>query len=501
LRLDVGLFQSQVQKQILSPQMIQSMEILCLNSQQLEERIESALEENIALELAEDSEGESAKDSGIAGEDKEVESSEGGDAELKQLEERYEHLADYQADDYYSDPGRTSSRSGSIDDDDRFEALQNAEGRPETLQEYLVTQLRLKSKLPPRLLALSEEVIFSIDSRGFLLYPVAEIVAGLQQQLEGVEPDPRLSPPPTLEEVTVALQLVRSLDPPGVGATDLGECLILQLELDPGDYPFEISLIREHLGDIAKNRLPQIAKATGHSIPEVQEAIEIIRALNPIPGRAFESSRTSAVTPDVIIDEDENGELQVQVSGGRIPKVRVSPLYRELLKQSRKDPEVRKYLRTRIENAEWLLSAIHQRQSTLQRVAEEVVKHQEDFFRKGDRFLRPLKMQDIAEKIGVNVSTVSRAIAGKFFQAPGMVRDLRGLFTGGTVRDDGAEESRAGIIARIQDLLEGEDKKKPLSDSKIVLLLAKSGIHISRRTVTKYREAEGIPSSRERRTF
>lgn len=501
MRLDVGLFQSQVQKQILSPQMIQSMEILCLNSQQLEERIESALEENIALELSEESSDPKAGDEAPAEGNQEGAVGTQEDPEFDQLEERYEHLADYQADDYYTDPGRGSSGASSGDEDDRFEALQNAEGRPETLQEHLVAQLRLKSDLPPRLVALAQEVIFSIDSRGYLLYPVSEIVEGLRQDLEGVEPDPRLVPPPIEEEVLVALDLVRSLDPPGVGATDLAECLTLQLELDPGEYPFEIFLIQNHLADIAKNRLPQIAKATGRSIPEVKEAIEIIRALNPIPGRAFESNRNSAVTPDVIIEEDENGALKVQVSGGRIPKIRVSPLYRELLKQSRKDPEVRKYLRSRIENAEWLLGAIHQRQSTLQRVAEEVVQHQEDFFRKGDRFLKPLKMQDIAEKIGVNVSTVSRAIAGKFYQAPGMVRDLRGLFTGGTVRDDGAEESRAGVVARIHELLKEENKKKPLSDSKIVGLLAKDGVHISRRTVTKYREAEGIPSSRERRSY
>ncbi|MGA1487563.1 MAG: RNA polymerase factor sigma-54, partial [Planctomycetota bacterium] len=277
-------------------------------------------------------------------------------------------------------------------------------------------------------------------------------------------------------------------------------CLLVQLERDPGDYPLETILVRDHLQDIARNRLPQISTATGATIDEVKEGIEIIRSLQPNPGASFSNEPTQVVRPDVFIEEDE-GELVVTVTDGYLPRLRVSQHYRELLQASRKDPEVRDYLRKKIEGAEWLLSAIHQRKSTLQRVAEEVVAYQTEFFREGERALRPLKMQDIADKIGVNVSTVSRAISGKYFQAPGMVRELKSLFTGGTVKDDGSSESRGSVILRIKDLIADENPKKPLSDSKIVSLLAEDGIHISRRTVTKYREAEGIPSSRERRAY
>ena len=503
MRLDVGLIQAQVQKQILSPQMIQSMEILVLNAQQLEERIDQALEENIALEVT-DADGAGGEDgertpeggdgSASAGPDEPVPVRE-VEREIDLLQDRYEHLADFQSEDYFA--SRLPRSSGVGEDDDRYEALQNTADRPETLAEHLLEQLRLRSGLSDRARSLATEVVFSLDHRGYLLYPVEEMLEGWNRgDREAAHP----LAPVTADELAAAHSVVRMLDPAGVGARDLSDCLALQLERDPGEYPLEIELVRSHLDDIARNRLPQIAKSTGRSIEEIKDAIEIIRSLNPIPGREFSSEPVQVVRPDVLIDVEE-GLPKVSVTNGYLPKLRISPHYRELLQASRKNPEVRDYIRKKIENAEWLLSAIHQRKSTLQRVAEELVEHQREFFRSGERHLKPLKMQDIADKIGVNVSTVSRAISGKYFQAPGMVRELKSLFTGGTVKDDGSAESRGSVILRIKDLIAQENTRRPLSDSKIVSLLAEKGIHISRRTVTKYREAEGIPSSRERRKY
>ncbi len=500
MRLDVGLFQAQVQRQILSPQMIQSMEILVLNAQQLEERIDQALEENIALEIVDSEDGGSEEEAKIGSDaaiSLEADASPTADVEreIDLLQDRFEHLAEFQSEDFYASRLPVSFAEG--DEDNRYEALQNTAGRPESLAEHLTGQLRLLGDISDRARALAMEVVFSLDHRGYLLYPVEEMLEGWNS-LEGESA--HLLAPIAPEELESALRIVRNLDPAGVGAADLAECLILQLERDPGDYPLEIELAQSHLDNIAKNRLPQIARATGSSIEEVKDAIEIIRTLNPIPGREFSSEPTQIVRPDVHIEVDE-GRLKATVSNGYLPKLRISPHYRQLLAESRKNPEIRDYIRKKIENAEWLMSAIHQRKSTLQRVAEELVEYQAEFFRSGERHLRPLKMQDIADKIGVNVSTVSRAISGKYFQAPGMVRELKSLFTGGTVKDDGCSESRGSVILRIKDLIALEVSRKPLSDSKIVNLLARDGIHISRRTVTKYREAEGIPSSRERRAY
>ena len=508
MRMEIGLSQVQVQKQILSPQMIQSMEILVLNSQQLEERIEQALEENVALELEEPERESSDGEVPAARSDAEmaVDVVDAGAKEMDLLADRYEHLAEFQAEEYYTAPG---SRLPTGDDGaDKHEALLNAAGRPVSLYEHLEEQTRMRD-MDDRMRALCSEIIYNLDARGYLMYPVEEIHESLNRQpllpssassngFDGLAPSVTL--PVTLEEIQAALEGVQALDPAGVAARNLEDCLRLQLDRDPGEYPLERTLIESHLQNIARNRLPQIAKATGHSIEEVKEAIEIIGSLNPVPGKAFASGDNAYIQPDVLIEE-ENGEFKVQVENGYLPKVRISPYYRQLLAEARKDPEIRKYIKKKLDNAEWLLHAIHQRRSTLQRVAEEVVAHQQDFFRNGPRHLKPLKMQEIADKIGVNVSTVSRAIAGKYFQAPGSINELKCLFTGGTQRDDGTMESRGSVILRIKDLIADENPKKPLSDSKIVDRLADVGIHISRRTVTKYREAESIPSSRERRVF
>lgn len=694
MRMEIGLSQAQVQKQILSPQMIQSMEILVLNSQQLEERIEEALEENIALELEEPAaEPEASPEASDAtGDMSSVESSEfesGGEApEMDLLRDRYEHLAEFQSEEYYNSPGARVAGGG--DDDDKFEALQNAADRPASLQDFLMEQVRLRSDLEDRCRLLCFEIIHSLDPKGWLLYPLEDVLVSLnepaimpapavagssgsdgaekaaaenadsQPSVSGGDPSgngepeskprpeaapdrgaesksgsdrklgmatlsepapnsnpldaisgilPASSPPAgivtsggliptpssatgsgllvtggasrngesqpdaayrtssvdptgpvsegpsgsevtqdsgaervasrpaetgegekpeadelagapqaseagsessegepdlsfTREELDEAWQVVRSLDPGGVGATDLRDCLVLQLDRDPQEYPLERVLIESHLPDIAKNRLPQISKATSRSIEDIKDAIEIISSLNPNPGKGFSLETNAVVRPDVFIEE-KDGEYRVKVDNPYQPKLRISPYYKQLFAdpEARKDPELRKYIGKKIDNAQWLLHAIFQRRSTLQRVAEEVVQHQQDFFRRGIRYLKPLKMQEIADKIGVNVSTVSRAISGKYFQAPGCIKELKFLFTGGTTKDDGSMESRGSVIERIKKLIDEEEKRKPLSDSKIVTLLSKEGIHISRRTVTKYREAEGIPSSRERRVY
>ena len=510
MRLNTGLFQQQTQKQILSPQMIQSMEILVLNQQQLEERISGELEENVTLER-DDSERDDSRGEGTAPEkdglDREgeftVSSGEdlAGQQELTDLTERYEQLQELQQSDFWSESSPIQKSAGT-DDEDAFELIENTEGPPQSLPQFLIDQLSLRARIDLRQRAICEEIIYNLDDRGWLIHSIEEIHLSLVSGIELQGSDPRLDGnSPSFEEVISALDQVQQLDPTGVGARDLVDCLCIQLLRDPGENQLEEQIVRNHLDDLARNRLPHIARATGHSLDEIKEAQDVIRSLEPIPGRPFRQEPNARVVPDVIITEDEKGVLKVDVNSSSVPRLKISPHYRELLKSAREDPELRKYLKKRIENAEWLMGAVHQRSSTLQRVAEEVVNRQQRYFREGDRYLQPLRMQDVADTVGVNVSTVSRAISGKWFQAPGMIRELRSLFTSGTVRDDGAQESRGGVIARIQELVEAEDARKPLSDAQIVKKLAENGVRISRRTVTKYREAEGIPSSRERRQY
>ena len=238
----------------------------------------------------------------------------------------------------------------------------------------------------------------------------------------------------------------------------------------------------------------------GITIDDVKTAAETISSLNPIPGKLYGGQPPQYIKPDVLVEE-VNGRYEVQVLSNYLPRLKVSEYYLALYKRSRKDPELKKFIKKKLESAEWLLAAIRQRQSTLERIAREVVEIQEGFLTSGLSHLKPLKMVDVAERVGVHVSTVSRAISGKYMQSPQGLHALKFFFTGGAQKSDGTMEARGSVIQRIKDLVEQEDKQHPLSDKNIVSKLMESGIEISRRTVTKYREAENIPSSRQRRAY
>lgn len=526
MRMELGLSQNQALKQIqtLSPQMYMSMEILCLNALDLEQRVATELENNETLERPEvtaesgDGADREAGEAGEAGEASTDSTTETEAPETDSFEQRFEQWDQYSRDEY--SPSRSvSSYRG--ERDEKQEALSNTAGRPVSLQEHLEEQVHLiddapirelarrvaeREDLPPeerasspdvaeelsaeqvqRIRGLCVGVIYNIDGRGYLLYSLEEILDSLEEK-------------PSPFELRVALAIVQSLDPPGVGGRDLRECLLLQLERDPQDYPLEERIIRGHLEDLGHNRLPKISRALGVTIEDVKEAAQNIASLDPRPGRLFGSELPRYVKPDVTVDEVE-GRYEVRVESDYLPRLQISSHYRNLYKESRRNAEVKKYLKKKLDSAEWLLSAIRQRQSTLQKIAQEVVDIQSEFLDHGISHLKPLKMADVAERLGVHVSTVSRAISGKYMQTPRGIFDMKFFFTGGATKSDGNVEARGSVIQRIKDLIASEDKQSPLSDISIVRKLAESGIKISRRTVTKYREAENIPSSRERRSY
>ncbi len=305
----------------------------------------------------------------------------------------------------------------------------------------------------------------------------------------------------TVAEANEALALVKALDPPGVAARDLQECLLLQLQ-GFGDDDLEWVLISKHLEDIKNNRLPKIAKETGSTIDEIKEALELIRGLTPFPGRVFSSDaeQTQYITPDVLVDKVE-GRWEVRLEDSFIPRINVSEHYRRMLIEKKDDPKVRDWIKKKIDDANWLISAIAQRQDTLSKIAREIVKYQEGFLEAGVEALRPLKMQQIADRVGVHVSTVSRAIASKHIQTPRGIKPLKFFFTAGTARADGESESIVAIKKRVREIVGAEDKRCPLSDEEIAAKLKEAGLDIARRTVTKYRKQLKIPSSRQRREY
>jgi RNA polymerase sigma-54 factor len=295
--------------------------------------------------------------------------------------------------------------------------------------------------------------------------------------------------------------VVQSLDPPGIGGRDLKECLLLQLGRDRQQYPLEERIVRDHLEDLGHNRLPKISKALGVSIEEVKAAAENLASLNPRPGLLFGGDPPRFIKPDVVVDYVE-GKYVVRVESDYLPRLRISAHYQNMYREGRKNPEIRQYLKKKFDNAEWLIAAIRQRQSTLQKISEQIVEIQSGFLDHGVSHLKPLKMVEVAERVGVHVSTISRAISDKYIQTPRGIFPLKYFFTGGATKSDGSTEARGSVIQRIKDLIKDEDKDNPFSDLFIANKLADDfKINISRRTVTKYREAEGIASSRERRVY
>ncbi len=301
-------------------------------------------------------------------------------------------------------------------------------------------------------------------------------------------------------EAEQALRLVQNLEPRGIGARSIPECLTLQLNSNDPDAGLLRRLVEFHFDDILKNRIPKVAKEMGEDIEVIKLLMEKVSHLNFRPGAEFTTTPVHYVRPDVIL-EYIDGTYEIRLEDDYYPKLRLSPRYRKMYEEKKDDPKVREYIKRKIESARWLIDAIEQRQNTLFRVVSSIVRRQRDFLDHGPQQLHPLKMQEVADELGIHVSTVSRAISEKWVQCHRGIYPLKFFFTGGTETADGDMVSRLDVKQRVQDIVDQEDKSSPLSDEEIAEKLQEQGLNIARRTVTKYRKALRIPSSRQRRQF
>ncbi len=490
MRLSFGQELRQVQKQMLAPRMIQSMEILQLPLLALQERIEQEIQENPVLDVKEvdpnlpDERYESDKVDDSADAEKELVVD-----ETKNNEEDFERLLNMN-DEWpgtFEERSRPSADRIEQESSRKHDTMANMANRPQTLQDHLHNQVGWFD-LDEDLRQLVDRIIYNLDANG-----------RLQGQLQDLlKPD---APPERLRRAEEALDIVQRLDPPGVGARDDRECLLLQIKPGIPFYEELKKLIEHHLEDLAGNRLPIISRKTGYSIEQIHRIWDELKKLNPHPGAIFKETHVHLVTPDVYVERNDDGKYIVRLDDDRTPDLYISPYYRKLLSNPDTTPETKEYIKRKINAAQWLIESIQQRRSTLTRVSQAIVDHQTEFLDKGPEAIEPLKMQQIADKVGVHVTTVSRAVDDKWIQTARGIFPLKRFFVGGTRSADGEEVAWDAVRLKLQEIIDNEDKKKPHSDDELVRQLANHGLKVARRTVTKYRKSMNIPSSRQRRDW
>ncbi len=365
--------------------------------------------------------------------------------------------------------------------------MENLLTRPPDLADHLTWQLRM-CDAGPLIKEIGAFLIGNLDEDGYLRVSRDEVI----DAFSGVDP----------LEVDRTIQLVQSFDPIGVCAHDLRECLLIQLdhlEVEFDRVDLVESIIENHWDLFASRKFPQLAKALGVDMKELEGMVTLIRRLDPKPGRRFSNERTIYVEPDVYVIKISD-EYMINLNEDGLPRLRLNARYRQLLKRrDSADGDTVNYIKDKMRSAVWLIKSLDQRQRTIYKVADSIIKHQRDFLDHGVERLRPMVLRDVADDIQMHESTVSRVVSNKYIHTPRGLFLMKFFFHSGLDSRDGEDVSSLAVKRRIQHLVADEDSKKPLSDSKIVKLLAQEGVKIARRTVAKYRDELGIPSSTDRK--
>jgi RNA polymerase sigma-54 factor len=458
-------------QQVLAPQLQQSLLILQAPLLELRNLVQQEMETNPVLEeLAVEPSAEEAGESDAV-----------ADAQFK---EEFDKLAklDEEWRDYMAQSSSYSGRSQEAEDKRQF--FFDSIPTQETLQQHLMGQLN-QTVLNANDRKSAELIIGNIDDNGFLQTTPEEMAlnTGIPQ-----------------EDFEHMLTLIQSFYPPGVGARDLRECLLIQLKREGKQNSLEYRIITDHMQDLGKRRFPEIARRMGISAEQVQKCANSIAQLDPRPGAIFAEAPKNYVLPDVTV-EKVNGNYQVILNGEQIPHLRISNTYKDIMAQDRNGSDVKDYIRDKIRSGKFLIKSIHQRQQTISNIAYQIVTRQREFFEKGSSYLKPMTMVQIADAVGVHETTVSRAISGKYISTPQGVFEMKYFFTPGYQTATGESMSNTSVKEAILDLVKSEPGNSPLSDKEIVEILSKRGIPIARRTVAKYRTELNILPSNMRRKY
>jgi RNA polymerase sigma-54 factor len=507
------------QKQVLTPSLVQMVNLLALNKLELTDMIQQELVQNPMLEEGtEIIEGPEAVTETVelaatrngtetAPAPVERDESESSYMELSQREKTVDENVDakapepepdgdpygeidFQSFDNYLNDSASRPRETEIFEKPSFE---NFIAKTPTLTDHLEWQLGLTYVEEPIRLA-CHSIIGNLNEDGYL-YAVDETSRETPITLEEIAE----TGGHTLEDVEKALEVVQAFDPPGVSARDLRECLMLQLHVLGEDDCYSMDIVRDHLSKVQARQYKEIAKAMGLQLEEIMEAIEIVRALDPRPGQKYNRAPAPTIEPDVYIVK-VGGEYRVVANEDEVPQLRLSATYRQLLERDALNKEVKNYVKDRFRDAVQLLKNIEQRKHIIIKVCESVVRRQTEFLDKGIDCLKPMMIKDVAEEIGVHPSTVSRAVANKFAHTAQGVFELRYFFSEAVNGPMGSDTSLLIVKRKVKKYIETEDPKAPLTDEKIAQMLKDNdGINVTRRSITKYREDMKIPSTHQRR--
>lgn len=481
MKIGYDLTIEQAQKLVMTPELIQAIQILQFNTHELDAYVQEQLLVNPVLEQTHgESPDSAANESAGEGSGEEMRSQSESVSTAKDDEFDWkEYIKDRQYDDISY--RQWEDRNG----EEKENTYEQYVSSDVTLPEHLMFQLQFaSSKKGCR--RVGKYIIESLDENGYMTSTVEEIAKATGA------PE---------EKVLEVLDIIHGFDPMGVGARNLAECLTIQLKQTGRLTETFERVINEHLEDLAGSRFGVIAKDMGISPKEVQQMGDIIRTLEPKPGRLFASQMdTKYIVPDVIIERVDD-DYTVTVNDNSTPRLMVSSYYQKLLSQSEQDAKLSQYLSDRVNSAIWLIKSIEQRKQTIYNVVSAVVKYQKEFLDKGSKYLKTLTLKDIAEEVGIHESTVSRSINGKYLQCPRGVFEIKYFFSAGVSGSHGEGISSNSIKEFIKEIVDNEDTKSPYSDQDMVSMLKEKGISISRRTVAKYRDEMNILSSSKRRRY
>jgi len=472
------------QQLTMTPQLQQAIRLLQLPALELQAHIRELLETNVMLEPTEEAEGtgqfETAEQ---AIPDHEHEP--GRELERPEVPERAqeENTVEVVDEGWGEQSVGAAEAPWNNDDDERQQEFADASGQ--SLQEHLLWQLEL-AKLEPREFAIARAIIDSISDDGYLTEPLDEIANTLRPEVEC-----------DAAEVESVLGGVQALDPPGVGARSVGECIELQLrQLDPATPGFNtaIEIARHHLELVAERELSLLRRELRATEEEIASALALVRSCHPRPGATVSTGSAEYVVPDVFVRRTDHG-WSVEINSATLPRVRLNSSYASLIGRNASHAT----MRAQLQEARWLLKSLEIRHETLIKVARSIVERQQAFLEHGDEHMRPMILKDIAEAVGMHESTISRVTSGKYMHTPRGVFELRYFFSSQVEGADGSGTSSTAIRAKIKKLVKEEDAETPLSDGRIAEVLSGEGIPVARRTVAKYREAMGIAPSNERR--